>query len=36
LERKVGGHDRAITDILQAIRQLASPPSPAKRRIGFL
>ena len=36
LERKVGTHDRAIVEILQAIRQLATPPSPAKRRIGFL
>jgi hypothetical protein len=36
LERKVGTHDRAITQILQAIRELAAPPPPARRRIGFI
>ncbi len=37
LERKVGTHDRAIGQILEAIRQLTQPPEPAKRRrIGFL
>jgi ORF6N domain len=37
LERKVGTHDRAIGQILEAIRQLTQPPGPAKRRrIGFL
>lgn len=36
LERKVGMHDRAIGQILEAIRQLTQPPEPAKRRrIGF-
>jgi hypothetical protein len=28
LERKVGSHDSAIGDLLQAIRQLAMPPTP--------
>ena len=37
LERKVGTHDRAIGQILAAIRQLTQPPQPSKRRrIGFL
>src|SRR5688500_4563675 len=36
LERRVGTHDRAKADILQAIRQLAAPASPPTRRIGFL
>jgi hypothetical protein len=37
LERKVGTHDRAIGQILAAIRQLTRPPEPSKRRrIGFL
>ena len=37
LERKVGTHDRAIGQILAAIRQLTQPPGPSKRRrIGFL
>jgi hypothetical protein len=37
LERRVGTHDRAIGEILAAIRQLASPPDPPpKRRIGFV
>jgi hypothetical protein len=37
LERKVGTHDRAIGQILEAIRQLMQPPeSPKRRRIGFL
>jgi hypothetical protein len=37
LERKVGTHDRAIGQILEAIRQLTQPPEPARRRrIGFL
>jgi len=36
LERKVGTHDRAIGEILAAIRELAAPPDPPpKRRIGF-
>jgi Phage integrase, N-terminal SAM-like domain len=37
LERKVGTHDRAIGQILDAIRQLTQPPeAPKRRRIGFL
>ncbi len=37
LERKVGTHDRAIAEILGAVRQLAAPPQPPKRRrIGFV
>jgi hypothetical protein len=37
LESKVGTHDRAIGTILQAIRQLAQPSEPPRRRrIGFL
>lgn len=37
LERKVGTHDRAIGQILEAIRQLTQPPeTPKRRRIGFL
>ncbi len=37
LERKVGTHDRAILEILQAIRQLTQPPEPPRRkRIGFV
>jgi len=37
LERRVGTHDRAIGEIIAAIRQLNAPPEPPKRRrIGFL
>ena len=37
LERKVGTHDRAIGQILDAIRQLTQPPEiPQRRRIGCL
>jgi hypothetical protein len=37
LKRKLATHDRAITGILEAIRQLMAPPEPAKkRRIGFV
>lgn len=36
LERKVGAHDERIRVILQAIRQLMTPPEPPKRKIGFL
>lgn len=37
LESKVGTHDRAIGQILAAIRQLTTPPeAPKRRRIGFL
>jgi len=30
------GHDKAIAEILDAIRQLMNPPEPAKRPIGFV
>ena len=37
LERKVGTHDRAIGQILEAIRQLTTPPEgQRRRRIGFV
>jgi hypothetical protein len=36
LERKLAGHDKAIVEILSAIRQLTNPPQPAKRPIGFV
>jgi hypothetical protein len=36
LERKVVGHDRAIAELINAIRQLMSPAEPKKKRpIGF-
>ncbi len=35
LERKVGGHDKAIKQLVAAIRQLMAPSHPAKSRIGF-
>ncbi len=35
LERKLQTHDRAIVDILKAIRQLMNPLPPARRSIGF-
>jgi hypothetical protein len=37
LERKLSAHDRAIAEILEAIRQLMAPPPPPQRRgIGFV
>lgn len=37
IERKFDTHDRVIADILDAIRQLMTPPEPKpKRRIGFV
>jgi len=37
LERKLGTHDRAIGQILEAIRLLTQPSGPPqRRRIGFL
>jgi ORF6N domain len=37
LERKLSSHDQAIAGILDAIRQLMTPPElPKKRRIGFV
>jgi hypothetical protein len=35
LERKVGGHDRQIQSLFDAIRQLMEPPPSKSRRIGF-
>jgi hypothetical protein len=36
LERKVGGHDEAIADLIDAIRRLAAaPPARKSRPIGF-
>ena len=36
LERKVGAHDRAIAELIDAIRQLMTPSDPKKKRpIGF-
>ena len=36
LERKLHSHDQAIVGILEAIRQLMTPPDPPKRPIGFV
>ena len=37
LERRVTNHDAAITSIVKAIRELATPPEPKpRRRIGFI
>ena len=37
IERKLSTHDQAINGILDAIRQLMTPPEPPKRRpIGFV
>ena len=36
LERKIGGHDQAIAGLIDAIRQLMSPPVQTKRPIGFV
>lgn len=35
LEKKVGAHDAALKTIIEAIRQLMTPPQKTKRRIGF-
>lgn len=35
LERKLEGHDAAITAILSAIRELMNPPEATRRGIGF-
>lgn len=36
LERKVGAHDRAIAELINAIRELMTPAEPKKKRpIGF-
>jgi len=37
LERRLASHDTAIAGLVQAIRDLATPPRPnPKRRIGFI
>jgi hypothetical protein len=37
LEKKLNTHDQAIAEIMHAIRQLMTPPEPAKKRpIGFV
>jgi hypothetical protein len=36
LEKKLSHHDQAITGIMQAIRQLMTPPEAKKRPIGFV
>ena len=37
IERKLSSHDQAISGILDAIRQLMTPPEPRKKRpIGFV
>jgi hypothetical protein len=35
LERKLEGHDAAITAMLAAIRELMNPPEAKRRAIGF-
>jgi hypothetical protein len=35
LERKFEGHDAAIGNLFEAIRQLISTPEPKRRKIGF-
>jgi hypothetical protein len=35
LERKVAGHDQDLKAVVQAIRQLTTPPETPRRRIGF-
>ena len=35
LERKLEGHDAAIRNLFEAIRQLISPPKSKRREIGF-
>jgi ORF6N domain len=35
LDRKVAGHDKSIRTLVQAIRQLMTPPAKARRSIGF-
>jgi ATP-dependent Clp protease ATP-binding subunit ClpA len=35
LEGRVGGHDEAIADLIDAIRRLAAPPVRKSRPIGF-
>ncbi|MGH9602227.1 MAG: ORF6N domain-containing protein, partial [Terriglobales bacterium] len=35
LERRIGGHDRAIQSLIRTIRQLMTTPLPRRRQIGF-
>jgi hypothetical protein len=35
LERRIGGHDEDIRNIVTAIRQLMAPPQTKKKQIGF-
>lgn len=35
LENKVSGHDQAIANLFEAIRQLMTPPAQKRRFIGF-
>lgn len=35
LEKRLEGHDQAIHNLFETIRQLLEPPEPSKRRIGF-
>jgi hypothetical protein len=35
LERRISGHDEDLKTLIDAIRQLMSPPQPPKRRTGF-
>jgi len=36
LECRIGNHNEQIRAIIEAIRQLMTPPEPKKRKIGFL
>ena len=36
LEGRIGKHDEQIQVIIDALRQLMTPPEPKKRKIGFL
>ena len=36
IEKKLGSHDQAIAGIIDTLRQLMSPTTTAKRRIGFV
>ena len=36
LERKLSAHDKAIVQLVEAIRQLMTPPETKKRPIGFV
>jgi hypothetical protein len=35
VERRLEGHDSDIQDLMEAIRELITPPDPPRRRIGF-